>query len=97
MQKGLKPLNKEFYEVMDIKSMLETAFVNNYPCIELGQNIKINSEIEVTVVSLEPYEICSTNNIDLNVEFVEMDKEEEEEEEEEEEHLTREELRAQKT
>ena len=94
----LKPLCEKFYEVMDIKSMLEKAIVTNYPFIQVQQTLKINSEIEVLVESLEPFDICRTNNIDLNVEFVEMDKEEKEEEqedpvEEEEEHLTREQMR----
>lgn len=98
----LKPLSETFYEVMDIKSMLEKAIVTNYPFIQVQQILKINSEIEVLVESLEPFDICRTNNIDLNVEFVEMDKEEEQEQEDpvvdqeeepEEEHLTREQMR----
>lgn len=93
----LKPLSEKFYEVMDIKSMLEKAIVTNYPFIQVQQILKINSEIEVLVESLEPFDICRTNNIDLNVEFVEMDKDEpddkSEEEEEEEEHLSREQMR----
>lgn len=96
----LKPLDKEFYNVMDIKSMLETSIISNYPFIKLNQTLKINSQIRVSVESLEPFEICRTNNIDLNVEFVEMDKEpepetivEEESDDEEEPQLTREEMR----
>ena len=38
----LKPLDKEFYDVMDIKSMLETSIVSNYPLIKLNQTIKIS-------------------------------------------------------
>lgn len=99
----LKPLDKEFYDVMDIKSMLETSIISKYPFIKLNQTLKINSQIRVSVESLEPFEICRTNNIDLNVEFVEMDKEpepettiEEESDDEEEPHLTREEMRQQR-
>jgi hypothetical protein len=71
-----KPLNKSFYEINDIKSILEHNIIKKYQFLVKNQKITINyldTNINLEIVSLEPYDICRTTEIDLNVDFEPID------------------------
>ena len=52
----------------NIKEVLENILTKNYKFLRLRQKIPLLDE-EITVISLEPYNICLINNTDLEVEF----------------------------
>jgi len=68
-----KPSNKSFYKIEDVKSILENSIIKKYQFLIKGQIISINyfdSIIKLEVSVLEPYDICRTTEIDLNVDFL---------------------------
>ena len=68
-----KPLNDSFYKIEDVKSILENSIIKKYQFLIKGQIISINyfdSIIKLEVSVLEPYDICRTTEIDLNVDFL---------------------------
>jgi hypothetical protein len=52
----------------NIKENLESIITKKYKFLKIGDRIDIGSYY-VTVVKLEPYDICMVNNTDINVEF----------------------------
>jgi hypothetical protein len=52
----------------NIKEELETLLTKDYKFLRLHQKIPLLDE-EITIISLEPYNICLINNTDLEVEF----------------------------
>ena len=71
-----KPLNDSFYKIEDVKSILENSIIKKYQFLTKGQIISINyfdSIIKLEVSLLEPYDICRTTEIDLNVDFLPID------------------------
>ena len=74
----LKPNNKEFYEIQDIKSFLENNFKKFYASLHKYEEIKLpyyDSFIDFTVTECEPSNIISLNEIEeLKIDFEPMDK-----------------------
>lgn len=69
----LKPLTKTFYSIQNIKEWLETNILYNYPILEKNTTIVIKDEqhndIQLIIKDCKPYDIISTNNTDLEVDF----------------------------
>lgn len=68
----LKPVNNTFYDIEDIKSMLEITIQKNYPVIRIGQYINVNyfdEIIPVEITHIEPSNLCTTIDTDVEVEF----------------------------
>jgi len=73
----LKPTSDNFYKIDNIKDFLETAIIKDYPVLEMGKiiNIKNNDDvISLEIVKTEPFDIISTFNTDLEVDFCPIDK-----------------------
>ena len=71
-----KPLNDKFYKIDNVKLILEKNIITKYQFLIKGQTISINynnSIIKLEVSELEPYNICRTTEIDLNVDFLPID------------------------
>ena len=69
----IEPLSDKFYNIQDIKSFLENNIQYNYPIIEENSilSIKNNTEIiDLKILECKPYEIITTDNTDIEVEFV---------------------------
>ena len=68
-----KPKSKQFYDIKNIKECLEKNIVHNYPILEKNTTIIIKDElgndISLIVKDCKPYEIISTHNTDLEVDF----------------------------
>lgn len=71
----IEPLSDKFYNILDIKSFLENNIQYNYPIIEENSilSIKNNTEIiDLKILECKPYEIITTDNTDIEVEFAPM-------------------------
>jgi len=68
----IKPKNKQFYDIQEVKYILEKNIINNYPVLSVGDNIRIkyfDSIIELKIEKCLPFDVISTNNTDLEVDF----------------------------
>lgn len=74
----LKPHSKDFYDIIDVKNILENNIQKNYPILQqdLSISIKYNNKIiELDIIECRPYEVITTDNTDIEVEFVSIDEE----------------------
>jgi hypothetical protein len=73
----LKPKNKEFYKIQDIKCFLEHNFKKFYATLYKFEEIKLpyyDSFIEFTITDCEPSNIISLNELEeLKIDFEPMD------------------------
>jgi len=68
----LKPLSSLFYSIQNIKHCLEQCIQHNYPILEKDTSILFkyeDIEISLLIKDCKPYDIISTYNTDLEVEF----------------------------
>ena len=68
----IKPKNKQFYDIQEVKYILEKNIINNYPVLSVGDNIRIkyfDSIIKLKIEKCLPFDVISTNNTDLEVDF----------------------------
>jgi len=73
----LRPKNEEFYEIKDIKDLLENDIQKNYPVLQKYTTIIIKhinnnglqQDIELEIIDCKPFDIISTNNTDIEVDF----------------------------
>jgi len=73
----LKPKSEAFYDIIDIKNLLETKIKRNYPVIQSESTLLINynnKDIELEVLECRPFDVISTYNTDIEVDFAPMDK-----------------------
>lgn len=68
----LRPVYETFYQIEDIKSILEMTIQQNYPVIREGQYIYLNyldEVIPIEITHLEPSNLCTTIDTDVEVDF----------------------------
>lgn len=73
----IKPKTDKFYEVQEVKYILEKCIIDNYPVLSKDDIIRIkyfDSIIQLNVVECLPFDVISTNNTDLEVDFIPIDK-----------------------
>jgi len=77
----LRPKAENFYEIENIKKFLENNIQRNYPVLQKNTNILINhinsktgenEEIELIVTELKPFDVVSTVDTDIEVDFEEI-------------------------
>lgn len=72
----LRPKAENFYKIMDIKKFLENNIQKNYPVLQLENSILIkheNQEIELVITDLKPFDVVSTVDTDIEVDFEEIE------------------------
>ena len=71
----LRPLNENFYEIQEVKEVLEKNIVEHYPVLEKHQTISfkyLDKTVKLVIDECLPYDVISTNNTDLEVDFAEI-------------------------
>jgi len=77
----LKPKDENFYQIQDIKKFLEKHIQKNYPVLQLDSTIIIEhnnintgkkEDIELIITELRPFEVISTVDTDIEVDFEEI-------------------------
>ena len=75
----LKPKTTKFYDILEVKSVLEQNIVNNYPVLQKNMTIRIkyfDTIVELLIEDCKPFDVISTNNTDLEVDFSPIKKKE---------------------
>ena len=73
----IKPLQKEFYNIVDIKDYLSNHIQKYYPVLHTGTTISIphyDNKIDLKIIKCEPFDVISTVDTDISVEFEPFDK-----------------------